>query len=479
MTFSAADLLPILPILIPAVGALVLILVGAIGGERASGLVNGLAVLVLVGSLVALALLPDHPKPVLHGAYIFDAFSRFLQVLVVIGALVSLAMSFYWFRLEGIARFEYAILVLLATVGMMTMVAAGDLVAFYLGLELQNLALYVVAAFDRDNARSSEAGLKYFVLGALSSGMILYGASLAYGFSGTVTFAGIAEVVGAGHVSTGLIFGLVFLVTGLAFKVSAVPFHMWTPDVYEGAPTPITTFFATAPKIAAMAIIVRIVASAFPGITGEWQEIMAFLAVCSTVLAAFAAIGQRNIKRLMGYSSIANVGYILIGLAAGTEQGVTSVLLYLAIYLAMTLGTFAVILAMRRPDGGMVESIDDLAGLARTQPWMAFAMATMMFSIAGIPPLAGFFAKLYVFMAAVQAGLDWLAVVGVVASVVGAYYYLRIVKIMYFDEPAGRFQPLPGVLQAVMTVTGVFIIFYFVYPAPLTVAAATAARSLF
>jgi NADH-quinone oxidoreductase subunit N len=479
MTFSAAELLPILPELIAAVGALVLILVGAIGGERASPAVNGLALLCLLAAAVALAVIPEHPGPVLHGAFVFDAFSRFLQLLVVIGALIALAMSFFWFRLEGIARFEYAILVLLATVGMMTMVAAGDLVAFYLGLELQNLALYVVAAFDRDNARSSEAGLKYFVLGALSSGMILYGASLVYGFSGTVTFSGIAAVVAAGHVSIGLIFGLVFLLAGLAFKVSAAPFHMWTPDVYEGSPTPITTFFTTAPKIAAMAIIVRLVATAFPGITQEWQEIVAFLAVISTVLAAFAAIGQRNIKRLMGYSSIANVGYILIGLAAGTEEGVASVVIYLAIYLAMSLGTFAVILAMRRPDGVAVENIDDLAGLARTQPWMAFAMATMMFSIAGIPPLAGFFAKLYVFMAAVQAGLYWLAVVGVVASVVGAFYYLRIVKIMYFDEPTGRFVPMPGVLKAVLTVTGVFVIFYFVYPAPLTAAAATAARSLF
>ncbi|HVV93405.1 MAG TPA: NADH-quinone oxidoreductase subunit NuoN [Hyphomicrobiales bacterium] len=479
MTFSAAELLPILPELITAVGALLLILLGAIAGERATPLVNGLAVALLVAAAIALGLIPEHPAPVFHGAFVFDAFSRFLQLLIVVGALVALAMSFYWLKLAGIARFEYAVLVLLATTGMMVMAAAGDLIAFYLGLELQNLALYVVAAFDRDSERSTEAGLKYFVLGALSSGMILYGASLAYGFSGTVDFAGIAAVVGAGHVSTGLIFGLVFLLAGLAFKVSAAPFHMWTPDVYEGAPTPITIFFSTAPKIAAMAIIVRLVVSAFPGITQEWREIMAFLAVISTVLAAFAAIGQRNIKRLMGYSSVANIGYMLIGLAAGTQQGVASVLIYLAIYLAMSLGTFAVILAMRRPDGGMVENIDDLAGLAKTQPWMAFAMATMMFSIAGIPPLAGFFAKLYVFMAAVQAGLYWLAVVGVVASVVGAYYYLRIVKIMYFDEPAGSFQPMPAMLRAVLTVTGIFIVFYFVYPAPLTAAAATAARSLF
>jgi len=477
--FSPADLIPLLPELLLAGGALALVLLGAFAGERSVGAVNGIALVLLVIAIVILAVLPAGTRVVFHGSVVLDAYAKFLKILTLLGALAALAMSMNWMKLEGIARFEFAVLILLSTVGMMVMISAGDLIALYIGLELQNLALYVIAAFHRDNARSSEAGLKYFVLGALSSGMVLYGASLVYGFSGTVTFTGIASAVAAGHPSVGLIFGLVFLLAGLAFKVSAVPFHMWTPDVYEGAPTPITTFFTTAPKIAAMALIVRLVVMAFPGITVEWQQIVTFLAVVSLLLGAFAGIGQRNIKRLMGYSAITNVGYILIGLAAGTSEGVQSVLLYLAIYLAMTLGTFGVIVAMRRPDGTAVEEISDLAGLARTRPAMAFVLAVMMFSLAGIPPLAGFFAKLYVFLAAVQAHLYWLAVLGVVASVVAAFYYVHIVKLMYMDEPVGEFGPMPRAVQAVLTLTSIFVLFYFVYPAPLSAAAATAARSLF
>jgi NADH-quinone oxidoreductase subunit N len=364
---------------------------------------------------------------------------------------------------------------------MMMLISAADLIALYLGLELMSLALYVVAAIDRDSVRSTEAGLKYFVLGALSSGMLLYGASLIYGFTGTVSFAGIANAASqgsAGTASLGLVFGLVFLFAGFCFKVSAVPFHMWTPDVYEGAPTPITAFFAAAPKVAGIAMFVRTTIVAFPGILTQWQQIVVFVAIASMALGAFAAIGQKNIKRLMAYSSIGHMGFALVGLAAGTQQGVHGVLVYMAIYVAMTLGAFACILSMRR-DGQMVEQIADLAGLARTKPTMAFFFAMLLFSLAGIPPLAGFFAKFYVFLAAIQAGLFTLAVIGVVTSVVGAYYYLAIVKIMYFDEPAKPFEPMPYELKAVLTVTGLFNLLFFVYPSPLIEAANAAAKSLF
>ncbi len=374
-------------------------------------------------------------------------------MLALLGSAASLLLSIEYFRAKNIHRFEFGILVLTAAAGMMVMISARDLIALYLGLELMSLSLYVIAAIDRDNLRSTEAGLKYFVLGG-----------------------GIAAA--AKVPSIGLVFGLVFLFAGLAFKVSAVPFHMWTPDVYEGAPTPVTAFFAAAPKVAAVALFIRVAIEAFPGIVPQWQQIIIFISIASMVLGAFAAIGQRNIKRLMAYSSIGHVGYALVGLAAGTQAGVQGVLIYMAIYVAMTLGTFACILAMRRA-GGMVEEIDELAGLARTQPAVAFFLAALLFSLAGIPPLAGFFAKFYVFLAAIDAKLYALAVIGVVASVVGAYYYLRIVKLMYMDEPAGAFLPMPNELRLVLGICGLFVIFFFLYPSPLVAAAETAAKSLF
>jgi NADH-quinone oxidoreductase subunit N len=339
-----------------------------------------------------------------------------------------------------------------------------------------SLSLYVIAAFNRDSARSTEAGLKYFVLGALSSGMLLYGASLIYGYTGTVSFAGIAQ--GAAQGGLGVTFGLVFLLVGLCFKVSAVPFHMWTPDVYEGAPTPVTAFFASAPKVAAIAIFMRVTTTAFPTILLQWQQILVFVAIASMALGSFAAIGQRNFKRLMAYSSIGHMGFALVGLAAGTQEGVQGVLIYIAIYVAMTLGTFAVILSMQR-SGRMVEDISDLAGLSRTRPGMAFLLAMLLFSLAGIPPLAGFFAKFYVFLAAINSGLYVLAVIGVLTSVVGAYYYLAIVKIMYFDEPQESFEPMPREQGVVLAVAGLFNLLFFVYPAPLLDAASAAAKSLF
>ncbi|MBV9261189.1 MAG: NADH-quinone oxidoreductase subunit NuoN, partial [Pseudolabrys sp.] len=354
--------------------------------------------------------------------------------------------------------------------------SANDLIALYLGLELMSLALYVVAASNRDSVRSTEAGLKYFVLGALSSGMLLYGASLVYGFTGTVSFQGIAKAAGTGGI--GLIFGLVFLFVGFCFKISAVPFHMWTPDVYEGAPTPVTAFFAGAPKVAAIAMFVRATIVAFPGITHQWQQIVVFVAIASMLLGSFAAIGQRNIKRLLAYSSIGHMGFALVGLAAGTAEGVQGVMVYMAIYVAMTLGAFAVVLSMRR-GGRLVENIADLSGLARTHPGTAFFLGALMFSLAGVPPLAGFFAKFYVFLAAIKAGLYLLAVVGVVASVIGAYYYLVIVKVMYFDAPEKGFAPMPASLRLVLVVAGLINILFFAYPAPLLGAATAAAKSLF
>jgi NADH-quinone oxidoreductase subunit N len=469
-------LLPVLPELLLAVGAMALLMLGVFRGPRVANLVNELSITLLLVVAVVVAALPPGKLVAFGGSIIVDGFARFLQILALVGSAVVIAMSLGYLARERQHRFEHPILILLSTAGMLMLISAGDLIALYLGFELMSLALYVLAASHRDSVRSTEAGLKYFVLGALSSGMLLYGASLIYGFTGTVNFAGIARA--AGDSGIGLVFGLVFLFAGLCFKVSAVPFHMWTPDVYEGAPTPITAFFAAAPKVAAIAIFVRVAVTAFPTITGQWQQIIIFVAIASMLLGAFAAIGQRNIKRLMAYSSIGHMGFALVGLAAGTQEGVQGVIVYIAIYVAMTLGTFACILAMRRRDGN-VETIADLSGLARTQPAMAFFLAMLMFSLAGVPPLAGFFAKFYVFLAAIKAGLYGLAVIGVLASVVGAYYYLAIVKVMYFDEPAERFEPMTPELRAVVGVSGLLILLYFVYPGPLVDAAAAAAKSLF
>jgi NADH-quinone oxidoreductase subunit N len=466
-----------LPELILAIGAMALLMLGVFLRRERGELVLWLAVLLLAVAGVFVAM-GTGTTTLFNDSFIVDPFARMLKLLTLTGAAVALLMSVdYWLGAGGL-KFEFPVLVLLATTGMLMMISANDLIALYVGLELQSLALYVVAAFRRDSARSAEAGLKYFVLGALSSGMLLYGASLVYGFTGSTQFAVIAAAVQPSGANLGLIFGLVFLMAGFAFKISAVPFHMWTPDVYEGAPTPVTAFFAAAPKLAAMALTVRVLITAFPAVTLEWQQIVVFLAIASMALGSFAAIGQTNIKRLMAYSSIGHMGYALVGLAAGSPEGVAGLIVYLAIYLAMTLGTFACILAMHR-GGRMVEDIDALSGLSRTNPMMAFMLAMLLFSLAGIPPLAGFFAKFYVFLAAIHAGLYALAVIGVLLSVVGAYYYLRIVKLMYFDAPAERFEPMQPSLAAVLGVSGGFILLYFVYPAPLVAFAGIAAKSLF
>jgi NADH-quinone oxidoreductase subunit N len=469
-------LMPLLPEIILALGAMALLMFGVYRGERAVYTVDaGAIALLLVAGIVVLAL-PAGRLVTFDGSFVVDGFARFLKILAILGSAAAIAMSIDYDRSERQQRFEYSVLIVLSTLGMLMLISAADLIALYLGLELMSLPLYVVAASHRSSLRSTEAGLKYFVLGALSSGMLLYGASLTYGLTGTVSFAGIAEAAAAA--GPGLIFGLVFLFAGFCFKVSAVPFHMWTPDVYEGAPTPVTAFFAAAPKVAGIAMFVRAAVTAFPGITAQWQEIVVFVAIASTLLGSFAAIGQRNIKRLMAYSSIGHMGFALIGLAAGTPEGIQGVLVYMSIYLTMTLGVFAVILSMRR-SGGMVESIDQLAGLARTHPTMAFFLAMLLFSMAGVPPLAGFFAKFYVFLAAIKAGLYALAVIGVLASVVGAYYYLAIIKIMYFEEPAEGFAPMPIEIKAVLAICGLFNVLFFLYPGPLVGVASAAAHSLF
>ena len=478
MSFESAgyQLLPVLPELVLAAGAMALLMVGAFQEARTTSLITGLALVLLVVVGILELMLPSGKLTTFNGSFIVDDFARFLKILSLIGSVATLILSTEFLAEASGRIFEYSILVLLSTLGMMVLISAGDLIVLYLGLELMSLSLYVVAASNRDNAKSTEAGLKYFVLGALSSGMLLYGASLIYGFTGTVSFAGIAKA--STQPEIGLVFGLVFLFAGFCFKVSAVPFHMWTPDVYEGAPTPVTAFFASAPKVAAMAIFVRAPISAFPEITPQWQQIVVFVSIASMALGSFAAIGQRNIKRLMAYSSIGHMGFALVGLAAGTQEGVQGVIIYMAIYVAMTLGTFAAILSMRTK-GVLVENISDLAGLARTKPAMALLLGIMMFSLAGIPPLAGFFAKYFVFLAAIKAGLYWLAVLGVLSSVVGAYYYLAIVKVMYFDDPAPRFDPMPGLLKLVLGVSGVLVFLLGVAPGPLIAAAGAAAKSLF
>jgi NADH-quinone oxidoreductase subunit N len=477
VTYPLPDLVPAIPEILLSGGAMALLMFGAFRSRDSTDSIYNLCVLLLVAVGVVVLVMPGG-QTTFGGAYVFDEFSRFMKILTLGASAVAIIMSRGFFRLEKFSRFEYPVLVVLATVGMMMMISAGSLMSLYMGLELQSLALYVVAAIQRDSGRATEAGLKYFVLGALASGMLLYGISLIYGFTGSMDFAEIADTASRSEGNIGLVFGLVFLLAGLAFKVSAVPFHMWTPDVYEGAPTPVTAFFAAAPKIAAMSIFVRTMVTAFPTIAQDWQQIVVFISIASMVLGAFAAIGQRNIKRLMAYSSIGHMGFALVGLAAGSQAGIRGVIIYLAIYLAMTVGTFACILSMRRGNR-MVEDINELAGLGKNNPMMAFLLSMLMFSLAGIPPLAGFFGKFYVFLAAIEAELYALAIIGVLASVVGAFYYLRVIKIIYFDEPVERFEPMLGELRVIVGVAALFVILFIIYPGPLIIAAETAASSLF
>ena len=435
-----ADLNVILPEIVISVYAM-LALLGAVytGKDRLSGALTWLTAAVMALVAMWIALSGQGTNVAFGGMFHDDGFARFAKVTILLSGAVVLVMSQDYMARRGLARFEYPVLVALATVGMMVMVSAGDLIALYMGLELQSLALYVIAAFRRDSVKSTEAGLKYFVLGALSSGLLLYGASLVYGFAGTTLFSGIIAAVGEGYTPLGLLFGLSFMVAGLAFKISAVPFHMWTPDVYEGAPTPVTAFFATAPKVAAMGLFARVLHDAFGGVSHDWGQIIAMLSVLSMFLGAVAAIGQTNIKRLMAFSSIAHMGYAMIGLAAGTALGVQSMLTYMAIYVTMNIGTFAFILAMEK-DGQPVTDISALNLYAKREPARALALLVLLFSLAGVPPMLGFFAKLGVWQAALEVDMVWLVVASAVASAIGAFYYLRIVFFMYFGAEGETLQ---------------------------------------
>jgi len=477
----AADFAMVLPEEILSVAAILLMLVAAWGGQQVTRLVSIVSMFVLFGAGIALLGPASYGGAAFSGLFRADAFSAFCKVLIYGASAVAIIMAPDFFsRTSGDdLRPEYPILILLSAIGSGMMVSAGDLLTLYVGLELQSLSAYVLASFMRRDSRSGEAGLKYFVLGALASGILLYGISLVYGFSGSTLFGDIAQAYAGGR-SPGLLFGLVFIFAGIAFKLAAVPFHMWTPDVYEGAPTPVTAFFASAQKVSAMAMGIRVAVEAMGPALADWRQIVIFASLASIILGAVGAIGQQNIKRLLAYSSINNVGFTLVGLAAGTAQGVSAVLFYLTIYVVMTLGSFLVVLQMRDADGQPLETMASLSGLSRTRPGLALAMAMFMFSLAGIPPLLGFNAKLAVFDAAVQAGLFPLAVIGFAASVIGAYYYLRVVKVMYFDEPAHDFAPGDRVEGGLIALSAAFVSpLGWLLLAPLGAWTLTAAQSLF
>ncbi len=447
----SGSILETLPELILSIGALLLLLVAGWRGDAATRGISVVSVFLLALAAAALAGPAGHGGVAFDGLYRADAFAAYAKLLIYAASAISIIVAPGWFARGGELRAEYPILILLSSVGMGMMVSAGDLLTLYVGLELQSLAAYVLASFMRRDQRSAEAGLKYFILGALASGILLYGIALLYGFSGTTLFDGVAASFrqpAPQQVQVGRLFGLVFALSGLFFKAAIVPFHMWTPDVYEGSPTPVTGFFASAPKVAAMALLVRVAVEALGPATPAWRQLMIFSSLASIVLGAVAAIGQTNIKRLLAYSSINNVGFALIGLAAGTAEGVSAVLVYMAVYIVMTLGSFLCVMRMRDLDGRPVEAIAALSGLSRTRPMLAAGLAMFMFSLAGIPPLFGFYPKFAVFAAATDAGLFPLAVLGAIGSVIGAYYYLMIVKTMYFDEPAPAFAPAEGRVES-------------------------------
>ncbi len=483
------ELIPALPELFLAMIIMSLLMFGVFqsGGRNEKSpttfrYVTLMGVVSLLLTILLTMMLAEQRLVTFGGMFLSDQYAVFCKTLVLLASAGSLAIAKGFMERQDLARFEFPILTLFATLGMLMMISANDMISLYLGLEIQSLSLYIIAAFQRDDTRSTEAGLKYFVLGAVASGMLLYGMSLVYGFTGTTSFTVMAEIftkTGPEGPGTGMIFGIVFIIAGLAFKVSAVPFHMWTPDVYEGAPTPVTAFFAIAPKIAALALFMRVMVGPFGDLLGQWQQVVIFISIASMVIGAFAAINQNNIKRLMAYSSISHVGYALIGLALGSEAGVRAVLIYLAIYLFMNIGTFACILCMRR-GGRMVEDIYDLAGLSKSHPMIALGLAIFMFSMAGIPPLAGFFGKLYIFQAAIEAEFYTVAIIGVLTSVIAAFYYLRIIRIIYFEELQDPLdQSVDREIGILVGISSLLILAFITYPEPVVSNAATAAASLF
>lgn len=477
-SFSFASLIPMMPELFMAVSALALLVLGVFStGPKASAHIGWLTALALAVTASLLIQTDWTRAETMNGMFVMDGYAGLIKLLVLGGLILSVILSIRYMEEEGIARFEYHVLALLSGLGMMMMVSAHDLISLYVGLELQSLALYVLASFRRDSTKSAEAGLKYFVLGAISSGMLLFGASLVYGYTGSTNFGVIGDSLSA-QLSLGALIGMVFIIAGLAFKISAVPFHMWTPDVYEGAPTSVTAFFAMVPKLAAIALLTRVLFEAFPSATTQWGQVVWLLSALTMFVGAFAALLQDNIKRLLAYSSIGNMGFALVGLAAMNQEGVSSVIIYMIIYMVMTAGTFGVVLSMRR-DGRPLEKISDLSGLSRNSPFLAYVMAIMMFSMSGIPPLAGFFGKFLVFKAAVGAGLYGLAVFGVLCSVVAAYYYLRVIKVMFFDEPVEKFDAtIPFARRLIILGSVVAVIVFILIPAPVLDAANAAAQSL-
>lgn len=478
--FEYNDFWIIAPELVVLAAALLLLVWGAFRGPRATGGITVLAMGAMLGA--AYQVFPHAIESVTAWSdlVVVDAFTQFVKFIILISSTLVLGMSFDWLAIEKHKKIEYPVLLLLSTLGLMILVSANDLLTLYLGLELSSLALYVLATYDRDNAVSSEAGVKYFVLGALASGMLLFGASLVYGYTGTTNFSTLRELFASGAdgqapIAYGAVVGMVMLIVALCFKISAVPFHMWTPDVYQGAPTPVTMLFATAPKIAAMAIFIRLLMDPFANMLPDWQTILAIIAIASMAVGAFGALTQTNIKRLLAYGSIGHIGYMLVGLATGTPEGIKGVLVYFTLYLFMSVGTFGFVLFMRRA-GEQVENLSDLAGLSRTSPRGALFMLIMMFSMAGIPPLAGFYGKMFIFLSAVQSGLYTLAVVGVLTSVVAAFYYLKVVKIMYFDAPVqGLERHVPRFSEVVLLICALVTALFFLYPASLLDAATRAA----
>ena len=452
----------IIPELFLTISIMILLMIGVFYKNSFNLIFKSSTIILLTTFILLFNHSVDTSVMLFNNSYIIDYLSLFMKVLTLLACIFVMLSSFNYIKLIGINKIEYPVLILSATLGMMIMISSYDLIIFYMGLELQSLSLYVLASFNKESYRSTEAGLKYFVLGALSSGLLLYGCSLIYGFSGSTNFDLIAKNVN--QLNTGSIFGIVFILVGLAFKISAVPFHMWAPDVYEGSPTSVTTFFAIVPKVAALTVFIRFLYVPFINVIDQWQMIIVFISLASMILGAVAAIGQTNLKRLMAYSSIGHLGYALAGLATGSNEGIQNTIIYLSIYLVMNLGVFSCILMMKRKDI-FYEDIQDLSGLSKNHPIISVCLLLLLFSLAGIPPLAGFFAKFYVFMAVIKVKMYTLAIIGLITTVVSAFYYLRVIKIIYFDDPKEIFEVNQDFgLKVSLFLSTIIVLIYFIYP---------------
>ena len=451
----------ILPELFLSLSIMTLLIVGVFV-KNSFKIVNSLTILCLVFAVALVLNQPQETTKIFNNSYLIDKFSMFMKILILVFTLFILTISRDYLKKNDIDKMEYPIIIISSTLGMLLMISSYDLIVFYLGLELQSLCLYILASFKREDEKSTEAGLKYFVLSALASGLLLYGCSLIYGFTGSTNFEVISTNLS--DANTGAVFGIVFIIVGLAFKISVVPFHMWTPDVYQGAPTSVTSYFSVVPKIAGIAIFIKFMYLPFQGLLTEWQYILVFMSIGSMILGAVAAIGQKNIKRLMAYSSIGHIGYAIAGIAAGTENGFKSTLVYISIYVVMNIGAFACILLMKR-SGKYVEDINELSGISKNHPLVSLGLLIILFSLAGIPPLAGFFAKFYVFMAVIESGMYTLAIIGLMTTVISAFYYIRIIKIMYFDEAKKPFEKFVDYrIHGPLLLSCILILTFFLYP---------------